>query len=254
MQPEANVRTWSLEGKTALVTGGTRGLGRAIALTLATAGADVAVVSRNQDSCDAVAEEVRHLGRNALAYGCHVGRWDQLDALVQATYRELGRIDVLVNNAGKSPLYDSLSDVSEAMFDSVIGVNLKGPFRLAALVGTRMMTTGGGSIVNISSIEAERPSPTSLPYAAAKAALHALTEGMARAFAPTVRVNTVQPGAFRTDVSKHWAPEMWERLKAAPALGRIGEPHEICGAVLYLACDAGSYTTGSRLRVDGGIT
>jgi NAD(P)-dependent dehydrogenase (short-subunit alcohol dehydrogenase family) len=224
-----------------------------MALTLAAAGADVAVVSRNLANCEEVAEEIRRLGRRAFAYACHVGRWDQLDLLVDATYQALNKVDILINNAGKSPLYESLADVDESHFDSVIGLNLKGPFRLSALIGTRMMADGGGSIINISSIEAERPSPDALPYAAAKAGLNALTDGLARVFAPTVRVNTVQPGAFHTDITQHWGPEMWRRVNSAAALGRVGEPYEICGAVLYLASDASSYTTGSRLRVDGGV-
>jgi NAD(P)-dependent dehydrogenase (short-subunit alcohol dehydrogenase family) len=224
-----------------------------MAMTLAEAGADVAVVSRNKAACDEVADEIRRHGRRAFAYGCHVGHWEELDGLVDAVYQEFGKVDILVNNAGKSPLYDGVADISEAMFDSVVGLNLKGPFRLAVLVGTRMVADGGGSIINISSIEAEHPSPDALPYAAAKAGLAAATAGLAQAFAPAVRVNAVQPGAFRTDISKHWPPEMWQRLSDKPALGRVGEPREICGAVLYLASDAGSYTTGTCIRVDGGV-
>jgi NAD(P)-dependent dehydrogenase (short-subunit alcohol dehydrogenase family) len=244
---------WSLGGKVALVTGGSRGLGRAIALSLASAGADVAVVSRNQASCEEVASKIRGLGRNAASYSCHVGHWHELDGLVDDVYRDFGKVDILVNNAGKSPRYDELTDVTESMFDSVVGLNLKGPFRLSVIVGTRMKAAGGGAIINITSIEVDRPSPSSLPYAAAKAGLTAVTEGLARALAPTVRVNAVQPGAFRTDISKHWPPEMWDRLSSVAALGRVGEPDEICGAVLFLASEAGSYTTGSRLRVDGGV-
>lgn len=243
----------ALDGKVALVTGGSRGLGRAIALSLAGAGADVAVVSRTQATCDEVAAEVNKLGRRALACACHVGRWDQLEPLVERVYAEFGRVDVLVNNAGKSPLYDRLADVSEALFDSVIGLNLKGPFRLSALIGTRMMTDGGGSIVNISSIASVRPEPDSLPYAAAKAGLNVMTAGLAQAFAPSVRVNAVLPGAFDTDVASHWSPETRQRVSAQAALGRVGEPREICGAVLYLASDAASFTTGMCLRVDGGV-
>ena len=244
---------WSLAGKVALVTGGSRGLGRAIALSLASAGADVAVVSRDQASCDDVASQIRGLGLQAAGYSCHVGHWHELDGLVDTVYRDFGKVDILVNNAGKSPRYDELTDVSEALFDSVVGLNLKGPFRLSVLIGARMKAAGGGAIINITSIEVDRPSPDSLPYAAAKAGLTAVTKGLARALAPEVRVNAVQPGAFRTDVSKHWPPEMWDRVSSAAVLGRVGEPNEICGAVLFLASDAGSYTTGTRLHVDGGV-
>ena len=126
----------------------------------------------------------------------HVGRWDQLDGLVDAAYGRFGKVDVLVNNAGMSPLYESLTGVNEKLFDAVVNLNLKGPFRLAALVGERMVGTGGGSIINVSSIAAMRPRPEMLPYAAAKAGLNALTEGLALAFGPSVRVNAIQPGAF----------------------------------------------------------
>jgi NAD(P)-dependent dehydrogenase (short-subunit alcohol dehydrogenase family) len=244
---------FALHDRVALVTGGSRGLGRAICLALAAAGADVVVTSRDQSACEEVAAQVRHLGRRALAYGCHVGRWNELDGLVDAAYEHFGKVDVLVNNAGKSPQYDRLTDVSEAMFDSVVGLNLKGPFRLASLVGTRMAEGGGGSIINISSVTAIRPDPAALPYAAAKAGLDTLTVGLAQALAPKVRVNAILPGAFRTDVSKHWSPATWENVEANASLGRVGEPDEICGTVLYLASDASSFTTGSLLRVDGGI-
>jgi NAD(P)-dependent dehydrogenase (short-subunit alcohol dehydrogenase family) len=243
-----------LAGRAALVTGGSRGLGRAIALALGAAGADVMVTSRTESACEEVAGEIRKLGRRAYAYGCHVGRWAELDGLVDAAYDQLGRVDILVNNAGKSPTYGHITDINEAMFDSVIGLNLKGPFRLAALVGTRMAAGDGGSIINISSVLAQQPTPETLPYAAAKAGLNAMTIGLSRALGPNVRVNSVLPGAFATDVSLHWSPQMRQDLADAAALRRIGEPDEICGAVLYLAGSSASFTTGSLLRVDGGTT
>jgi NAD(P)-dependent dehydrogenase (short-subunit alcohol dehydrogenase family) len=223
-----------------------------MALALAAAGADIIVASRNGGACEEVASEVRALGRRALAHSCHVGRWEQIDGLIDASYAEFGRIDILINNAGKSPLYDSVTGISEAMFDSVVALNLKGPFRLSAMVGTRMAEGGGGSIVNISSIASENPAADSIPYAAAKAGLNAVTVGLARALAPKVRVNAILPGAFRTDVSAHWTPEVTKKFAEAAALGRVGEPDEITGAVLYLVSDAASFTTGTLLRVDGG--
>ncbi|MQA12694.1 MAG: glucose 1-dehydrogenase [Pseudonocardiaceae bacterium] len=242
-----------LTGKIALVTGGSRGLGREIALAFARAGADVVVSSRRREACEEVAGEIEQLGRRALVYPCHVGRWDELDGLVDAAYAHFGRVDVLVNNAGKSPTYPSLSEVTESLFDSVIALNLKGAFRLATLVGSRMADGDGGSIINVSSTLALRPEPSALPYAAAKAGLNAATLALAQAFAPSVRVNAIIPGGFATDISHHWDDATRHELSTRTALGRVGEPHEITGAALYLAGDAASYTTGALLTVDGGI-
>jgi NAD(P)-dependent dehydrogenase (short-subunit alcohol dehydrogenase family) len=151
-----------------------------------------------------------------------------------------------------SPLYPSLTDVSEELFDKVIGVNLKGPFRLSANIGTRMVADGGGSIINVSSVASHRPSPTEAPYAAAKAGINSLTKSLAAAFGPTVRVNCIVPGPFLTDISKAWDMNTFsEHAKTAYALGRGGEPGEIVGAALYFASDASSYTTGALLDIDG---
>ena len=243
---------FDLSGKVALITGGSRGLGREMTLAFARAGADVVIASRKLESCQAVAAEVAALGRRALPVACHVGDWAALDALVETAYRYFGTIDVLVNNAGMSPLYASLDAISEALWDKVLGVNLKGPFRLSALVGTRMAAGHGGSIINISSIAAERPSPTETPYAAAKAGLNAITIAFAHAFGPTVRVNCIQAGPFLTDISKAWGEAVVEHFKATAALRRPGNPDEIIGAALYFASAASSFTTGAILRVDGG--
>ena len=244
---------FDLTGKVALVTGGSRGLGREMALGFARAGADVAIVSRKLDGCQAVAAEVEALGRRALPRACHVGRWDELDALVVDVYAHFGRIDVLVNNAGMSPLYPSLEEVSEELFDKVIAVNLKGPFRLAALVGSRMAKGAGGTILNISSTAAVRPSPGAEPYGAAKAGLNALTRSLAFAYGPKVRVNCIMAGPFFTDVSKHWDMEAFAKRAATNlALERGGDPAEIVGAALYLCSGAASFTTGAVLAVDGG--
>jgi NAD(P)-dependent dehydrogenase (short-subunit alcohol dehydrogenase family) len=245
--------SFDLTGRVALVTGGSRGLGRATVLAFAAAGADVVIASRKLDDCRAVAAEVEAAtGRRALAHACHVARWDELDALVEAAYGEFGRVDVLVNNAGMSPLYDSLDGVSEELWRKVIDVNLSGPFRLTAAIGTRMAAGDGGSIVNISSVAARYPLPEVIPYAAAKAGLDALTVGFAHAFGPTVRVNAVQPGTFLTDVSRHWDMERFQRDAQGFALRRGAMPDELTGTMLYLASDASSYTTGAILRVDGG--
>jgi NAD(P)-dependent dehydrogenase (short-subunit alcohol dehydrogenase family) len=243
-------------GKVALVTGGSRGLGREMVLALARCGADVVIASRKLDSCAELARAVEsETGRRALPMAAHVGRWDDCDRLVDAVDAEFGRIDVLINNAGMAPLYPRLSDVSEDLFDKVIGVNLKGPFRLGALVGERMQATAGGTIVNISSIAAVRPTMTDLPYAAAKAGLNTLTQGFAVAFGPTVRANGIMVGPFLTDISKAWDVPAFEAFaKSRFPLGRLGQPPEIVGAALYLASDASSFTTGTVLTVDGGVS
>jgi NAD(P)-dependent dehydrogenase (short-subunit alcohol dehydrogenase family) len=245
--------SFSLAGRVALVTGGTRGLGRAMVDGFARAGADMIVTSRNADACAQVAAEVEHqTGRAALPWAAHVGRWQELDGLVDAAYRHFGRIDVLVNNAGMSPRYGAVDEVSEELFDKVIAVNLKGPFRLAALAGTRMAAASGGSIINISSAGAVHPRPDILPYAAAKAGLNALTIGLAHAFGPSVRCNAIMAGTFLTDVSRSWDMQAFAERAERFAARRGGQPDEIVGAAIYLASDASTYTTGAVLTVDGG--
>ena len=246
---------FDLTGKVAVVTGGSRGLGRAMAAAFAEHGADVVIASRKLDACEATAREITAAtGRRAVAVAFHAGHWEEADRLADSVYAEFGRCDVLVNNAGMSPLYPSLTEVSEELFDKVVGVNFKGPFRLSALVGERMAAANGGSIINVSSIAAVQPTPNELVYAGAKAALNAMTVGLARAYAPRVRCNVLMPGPFLTDISKAWDMETFERAAAATIpLGRGGQPHEVVGAALYLASAASSYTTGAVVKVDGGM-
>jgi len=244
----------NLDNSVAIVTGGSRGIGREIVLGFARQGAHVVIASRKAAACEALAKEVREeTGRDALAVPCHVGRWEDCDALVERAFEHFGRIDVLVNNAGMSPLYPSLDAVGEDLYDKVLAVNLKGPFRLSALVGTRMVEGTGGSIINVSSVAAVQPTPIETPYGAAKAGLNALTLALARSFAPKVRVNCIMPGPFLTDISKAWDLAAFAaQAKRGIPLQRAGEPSEIVGAALYLASDASSYTTGSIIKVDGG--
>jgi NAD(P)-dependent dehydrogenase (short-subunit alcohol dehydrogenase family) len=214
-------------GRIVLVTGGSRGLGREMVMAFAERGADVVVASRKLEACEAVAEAVRKLGRRALAHSVHAGRWDSIDELIEVVYGEFGRIDILVNNAGSGPAMAS-HDVTEALFDSVVGLNFKGPFRLASQVAKRMSDGEGGVIVNVSSSGSLMATPGVVPYASAKAALNAIT-----------------------DIARAWTREARESMPNA--LRRAGQPSEIVTAALYLASPASSFTTGTLVRVDGGM-
>jgi NAD(P)-dependent dehydrogenase (short-subunit alcohol dehydrogenase family) len=247
--------SFDLRDKVAVVTGGSRGLGLEIARAYAAAGARVVVASRKADACANAAAEIQAAsGRECLGVACHVGRWEDCDRLATTALTHFGRVDVLVNNAGMSPLYGALTDVTEDLYDKVLAVNLRGAFRLATLIGTRMAAGDGGSIINVSSIAAVQPTPHELPYAMAKAGLNAMTVGLARAFAPRVRVNCIMPGPFMTDITKAWDLEAFARTaRTLIPLQRGGEPHEVVGAALYFASDASSYTTGAVLKIDGGL-
>ena len=246
---------FDLSDRVAVVTGGSRGLGREMVLAFAEHGADVVIASRKMENCEALAAEVvERFGRRALPVECHVGHWDQVDRLADAAYAEFGRIDILVNNAGMSPLYDSLTSITEALYDKVMGVNLKGVFRLSVVVDKRMQADGSGSIINVSSVAAVRPTPGEVVYAMAKAGVNNLTSSLARAFGPEVRVNCLMPGPFLTDIAEAWDLEAFaETARRTMPLERGGRPNEIIGAALYLASDASSFTTGSVLKVDGGL-
>lgn len=236
-------------GKVALVTGGSRGLGYRMVKALAERGADVIVASRKLDKCEEVAGECRALGRRAMAHSVHCGRWDEIDALIAAAYAEFGRIDILINNAGMSPPCPS-HEMPESLFDSVMNLNFKGPFRLASQIAHRMSQGEGGAIINISSTGALMALPMVVPYGSAKAALNAMSVSLSREYAPKVRVNTISPGPFLTDIAEAWEPN--KRETQPVALGRPGRPEEIVTAALMLASPASSYTTGALVRVDGG--
>jgi NAD(P)-dependent dehydrogenase (short-subunit alcohol dehydrogenase family) len=253
VSPSGAASRFDLTDKVAVVTGGSRGIGREIVLGFARQGAHVVIASRKGEACEALAKQVQaETGREALPVACHVGRWQDCDRLADQAYERFGRVDVLVNNAGMSPLYPSLAEITEDLYDKVLAVNLKGPFRLSSRIGTRMAEATGGSIINVSSVAAVQPTPVEAPYGAAKAGLHNITLSMARAFAPKVRVNCIMPGPFMTDISKAWPQEMIDGLGRSVPLGRGGEPEGVVGAALYLACDASSFTTGAILKIDGG--
>ena len=241
---------FDLTGKVALVTGGSRGLGYQMVRAFAEHGADVIIASRKMVNCETVADEMRALGRRALPYPAHAARWPEIDALIEAAYAEFGRVDILVNNAGMSPPMPS-HEVTEELFDSVVGLNFKGPFRLATRIAKRMYDGDGGVIVNVSSSGALMPTPNVIPYGSAKAALNAMTRSLAAEYGPKVRVNTLSPGPFLTDISKAWTEAQRERTPSA--VGRPGRPEEIVTAALFLVSPASSFTTGAIVRVDGGL-
>lgn len=251
MDPPAEL--FDLTGKVAVVTGGSRGIGRAVAEGLAAAGADVVIVSRKLDNCVAAADEIAEAtGRRMLPVACHVGRWEDCDRLADEVYEAFGRCDLLVNNAGMSPLYDGLPSVTEDLYDKVHAVNARGPFRLSALFGERMAAGDGGSIINVSTAGSLRPMSSDLPYAMAKASLNALTLGLAGAWAPKVRANLVLPGAFDTDITDAWPPEMKAQAGTMNPMKRIGVPQDMVGVCVFLASDAAAYVNGAQLLVDGG--
>jgi NAD(P)-dependent dehydrogenase (short-subunit alcohol dehydrogenase family) len=241
---------FDFSGKIALVTGGSRGLGAQMVRAFAERGADAIVVSRKLDACERVAEEVRALGRRALAVSAHCAKWDEIDALIETAYAEFGRIDILVNNAGMGPRVPS-HEISEEWFDKVVGLNFKGPFRLASRIGQRMAEGNGGAIINVSSSGALMSLPQVVPYGSAKAALNAMTVSLAREYGPKVRVNTISAGPFLTDIANAW--DASAREQQPNALGRPGRPEEIVTTALYLASPASTFTTGALIRVDGGL-
>jgi len=247
------IPTLRADGKVVVVTGGSKGLGRAMSLGFAEAGADVVVASRKIGPCEEVAAEIQAAGRRALAVSCHVGDWEQCNALVEASLAEFGRIDVLVNNAGIAPVPPSLLGVTEDLFDKTIAVNLKGPLRLTALAAEHMAP--GGSVINISSKAALHPTAFTVVYAAAKAGLNALTKAAADEFGPRgIRVNAIVCGTFHTDSFHNSMPseQLQAEMAARVVLGRIASADEIVGTALYLASEASSYLTGQLILLDGG--
>jgi NAD(P)-dependent dehydrogenase (short-subunit alcohol dehydrogenase family) len=242
---------FDMSGKVVLVTGGSRGLGYEMVKGFARQGADVIVTSRKLEDCKAVAAEVERMGRRALAQACHVGRWSDIDALVAAAYEAFGRVDVLVNNAGIAPATASSLDMTEELIDKTFAVNFKGPFRLCALIGSRMAAGEGGSIINVTSTGAIRPEPQFGPYAGAKAALNVVTRSFAYEYGPKVRVNAIMCGPFWTDIAKSWREEVDKTINSAAR--RIGRPEEIVTTALYLASPHSSYTTGTLIELSGGI-
>ncbi|HKV54112.1 MAG TPA: SDR family oxidoreductase [Candidatus Binataceae bacterium] len=252
MKPIKN--PYDFTGKVVVITGGSRGIGHGMALAFASLGATVAVASRKIESCEATVKEIRALGSDGSAHGIHVGKWADCDRLAEEVFARWGHADVLINNAGLSPIAPSSLETSEDLFDKVIAVNLKGPFRLTALFASQMVKGDGGAIINISSTSSLRPDPDTAPYGSAKAGLNLLTVASAKEFGPKVRVNCIICGPFHTDISKGWSrtDDFTKRAKETFPMQRAGEPEEVAGAAVYLASPAASFTTGATLVIDGG--
>jgi NAD(P)-dependent dehydrogenase (short-subunit alcohol dehydrogenase family) len=225
---------------------------RAIAQTLAEAGADVVIASRKLGACEAAAEQIRERTKTSpSAIACHVGKWADCDRLIDETISTYSRLDVLVSNAGMSPLYENIHEITEELYDKTLAVNLKGPFRLGARAAAYMASHDGGSIINIGTAGTQMASVGELPYACAKAGLNNLTVGLANAYGPKVRVNAILPGPFKTDIAVGWATD--GPVDYLP-LRRLGDPGEVAPLALHLASAASSFTTGAVIRVDGGVT
>jgi NAD(P)-dependent dehydrogenase (short-subunit alcohol dehydrogenase family) len=237
-------------GKIVLVTGGSRGLGYEMVKAFAERGADIIIASRKLDNCEAVAEEIRALGRKALALSAHVGKWDECDRLIEESYAAFGRVDILINNAGMGPAVPS-HEVTEALFDSVVNLNFKGPFRLASQIAYRMSQGDGGCIINVSSVGGAMPLPGVVPYGSSKAALNAMSMSLAHEYAPKVRVNTLAAGPFLTDIAKAWTDKA--RAKTPSPRGRPADPADVVTSALFLASSASINVTGGMVRCDGGI-
>ncbi|MCX5918511.1 MAG: glucose 1-dehydrogenase [Deltaproteobacteria bacterium] len=247
---------FSLKNKVALITGASRGIGEAAAIGLAQAGADLAIASRKLPDLERVAAEVRKAGRKCLPIAAHVGRVEEVNNLVKKVVGEFGKIDILVNNAATNPTMAQALDVDERAWDSIMNLNLKGLFFLSQAVARVMKEKGGGKIINVSSIAGI--SPDLLPvYSISKAAVIMATKVMAMQWAQyKIRANCIAPGLTKTKFSEAlWNnPDILKHAMALTPMGRVGEPEEMVGAILFLASEASSYVTGQVIAVDGGKT
>ncbi len=245
----------SLEGKVALITGGSRGIGRAIALTFADAGADIAIAARKLPDLEKVAKEIETMGRKALCVPTHTKKVEELENLVNKVMDEFGRIDILVNNAATNPAMGPIVDTEERVFDHIIGTNLKGYFMLSKLVGKIMRDQKSGNIINISSAGGVSPAQGLGPYCISKAAINMLTKQMALEMGPyKVRVNAIAPRIVKTDFSKAlWTNEkLMEMEYQFTPLKRVATPEEMAQTALYLASSATNYMTGHIMVINGG--
>jgi NAD(P)-dependent dehydrogenase (short-subunit alcohol dehydrogenase family) len=254
---------FSLRGKTAIVTGGGRGIGKAIAIAFAKAGAKVAVTSRKIADLEATAAEIKAFGGEAYPIQAHLGKMEEIHKMVATAAEKLGgRIDILVNNAGASPAMASVLESDERLWETVMNVNMKGMYFTSQAVANIMKKQGGGKIINIASVDGFKPEAAVSIYSISKAGARMITKAFAAELIPhNIQVNTIAPGPFETKMmNSHWAhlpPEeqkkTHEMVSAMLPIGRIGDPDEIAGAAIFLASDASSYTTGAEIVIDGGL-
>ena len=255
MGKKSFLEKFRVDGKVALITGGSRGIGKAIALALAEAGADVALASRKLPELEVTAEEIRKMGRKAIPIQANVRHLPEIDNLVKKTMEEFGHIDILVNNAGTNPTFGSIFKMDETIWDIIMGLNLKGYFFLSQAVAKIMRDKDGGTIINTASEGGIRPGVGLGAYSVSKAGVIMLTQVLAQELGRyNIRVNAIAPGVIKTRLSEAlWSDSA--RVKDTEnntALGRIAEPEEMADAVLFFASEASSYITGQTILLDGG--
>jgi NAD(P)-dependent dehydrogenase (short-subunit alcohol dehydrogenase family) len=257
-----DISQFSLKGKIAVITGGGRGIGQAIAFAFAKAGAKVVITSRKAQDLEATAAEIKAFGGEAFPLPAHLGKTDEIKKMVNTVMEKFGRIDILVNNAGASPAMGSVLESDERLWDTIMNLNIKGAYFVSQAVANIMVKQGGGKIINIASVDGFNPEPGVSIYSVSKAGIRMITRAFASELIPfNIQVNTIAPGPISTKMmDSHWGhlpPEEAQKAKEAvekilPS-GRIGNPDEIAGAALYLASAASSYTTGAEIIIDGGL-
>jgi NAD(P)-dependent dehydrogenase (short-subunit alcohol dehydrogenase family) len=251
------LKEFSLEGKVTLVTGASRGIGRATAIAFAQAGSDVILTSRKAEDLEKVADEIKAMSRRAVVICAHLGKSEDIKKVADASMSAFGKIDILINNAGTNPIFSSFLETEERLWDTIMSVNLKGLFFLSQSIAKFMKERGGGSIVNVSSMYAFRPGTDNAVYSISKAAVAMATKAMARELAQyNIRVNTIAPGYIRTHMLESGyaaRPETEEKHLSNIPMGTIGNPEDIVGTMIYLASDASRYVTGHIALVDGGL-
>jgi NAD(P)-dependent dehydrogenase (short-subunit alcohol dehydrogenase family) len=257
-----DISQFSLKGKIAVITGGGRGIGQAIAFAFAKAGAKVVITSRKAQDLEATANEITAFGGEAFPLPAHLGKAEEIKKMINTVMEKFGRIDILVNNAGASPAMGSVLECDERLWDKLMDINLKGAYFISQAAANIMVKQGGGKIINIASVDGFNPEPGLSIYSISKAGMRMVTRAFAsELISYNVQVNTIAPGPISTKMmDSHWGhlpPEEAQKVKESvekmlPS-GRIGDPDEIAGAALYLASAASNYTTGAEIIIDGGL-